>query len=84
VIRDPDGVQFLQWGLPRLHLRWPGFRKVRRQVYKRLNRRMLDLQLSGLDEYRVYLENHPTEWAILDTLCWISISRFYRDKGVFQ
>lgn len=84
MIRDPDGVQFLQWGLPRLHLRWPGFRKVRRQVYKRLNRRMLDLQLSGLDEYRVYLENHPTEWAILDTLCWISISRFYRDKGVFQ
>jgi chemotaxis protein methyltransferase CheR len=84
VIRDPNGVQFLQWCLPRLHLRWPGFRKVRRQVYKRLNRRMQELQLSGLDEYRSYLENHPTEWALLDTLCWISISRFYRDKGVFQ
>jgi len=84
MIRDPDGVQFLQWCLPRLRLRWPGFRKVRRQVYKRLNRRLQDLQLSGLDEYRAYLEHHPTEWAILDTLCWISISRFYRDKGVFQ
>ena len=84
MIRNPDGVQFLQWCLPRLHLRWPGFRKVRRQVYKRLNRRMQDLQLSGLAAYRAYLENHPTEWAILDTLCWISISRFYRDKGVFQ
>jgi chemotaxis protein methyltransferase CheR len=84
VIRDPDGVQFLQWCLPRLHLRWLGFRRVRRQVYKRLNRRMHDLGLAGLDEYRAYLENHPAEWAILDTLCWISISRFYRDKGVFQ
>jgi chemotaxis protein methyltransferase CheR len=45
---------------------------------------MHDLGLVRLDEYRVYLENHLTEWAILDTLCWISISRFYRDKGVFQ
>jgi chemotaxis protein methyltransferase CheR len=42
------------------------------------------LGLPGLDEYHAYLENHPSEWAILDTLCWISISRFYRDKGVFQ
>lgn len=84
MIRDPDGVQFLQWCLPRLRLRWAGFRKVRRQVYKRLNRRMQDLGLAGLDEYRAYLENHPTEWPALDALCWISISRFYRDKGLFQ
>ena len=84
MIHDPNGVQFLQWCLPRLHLRWPGFRKVRRQVYKRLNRRLRNLQLSGLDAYRFYLENHATEWTILDRLCWISISRFYRDKGVFQ
>ena len=83
-ITDADGVQFLQWCLPRLRLRWPGFRKVRRQVYKRLHRCLQELGLSSVAEYRSYLEEHPAEWAALDGLCWISISRFYRDKGVFQ
>jgi len=81
---DPEGVQFLQWCLPRLHLRWPGFRKVRRQVCKRVSRRLQELGLPSLDAYRVYLEGHPGEWATLDTLCWINISRFYRDRSVFQ
>lgn len=84
MITDADGVQFLQWCLPRLGLHWPGFRKVRRQVYKRVHRRLQELGLANVAEYRAYLEEHPTEWAALDGLCWISISRFYRDKGVFQ
>src|SRR5947199_9550309 len=29
VMSDPDLVAFLQWALPRLGLRWPGFRTVR-------------------------------------------------------
>jgi len=33
-MNDNDCVEFLQWALPRLHLRWPGFRKVRAQVCK--------------------------------------------------
>jgi len=81
---DSEGVQFLQWCLPRLHLRWPGFRKVRRQVYKRINRRLQQLQLRNIDTYRDYLKDHPAEWATLETSCWISISRFYRDRSVFQ
>jgi chemotaxis protein methyltransferase CheR len=84
VITDLEGVQFLQWCLPRLCLRWPGFRKVRRQVYKRINRRLRELRLPTLDAYRDYLEDHPAEWSTLDTFCWISISRFYRDQDVFQ
>jgi len=83
-MKDSEGIQLLQWCLPRLHLRWPGFRKVRRQVYKRIDRRLKELELSGPDEYQAYLDTHPAEWKILDELCWISISRFYRDKGVFQ
>ncbi|MBI4525429.1 MAG: chemotaxis protein CheR [Deltaproteobacteria bacterium] len=81
---DSEGVEFLQWCLPRLHLRWRGFRKVRRRVYKRLNRRLQDLGLPSVEAYRVYLEDHPVEWAMLDRLCWINISRFYRDQGVFR
>jgi chemotaxis protein methyltransferase CheR len=83
-MKDHDGVPFLQWALPRLHLRWPGFRKVRRQVYKRIDRRVKELGLDGIGQYRSYLEAHPEEWQSLDAQCWIPISRFYRDQGVFQ
>jgi len=84
LITDAEGVLFLQWCLPQLHLRWPGFRKVRRQVYKRIHRRLLELSLRTIGAYRTYLEDHPDEWATLDGFCWISISRFYRDQAVFQ
>jgi chemotaxis protein methyltransferase CheR len=67
-----------------MHLRWPGFRKVRRRVYKRVNRRLLELGLPSLDAYQVYLEDHPAEWEVLGSLCWMSITRFYRDRSVFQ
>ena len=77
-------MRFLQWALPQLHMRWPGFRKVRRQVCKRIGRRIRRLGLAGIDDYRVWLEDHPDEWAHLDALCRITISRFYRDRGVFD
>lgn len=65
-------------------MRWPGFRKVRRQVFKRIDRRLKELGISNVSEYRSYLETHSEEWQALDRCCWISISRFYRDKSVFQ
>jgi hypothetical protein len=66
VITDAKGIQFLQWCLPTLRLRWSGFRKVRRQVYKRLNRHMKELGLAGVEEYRSYLAVHPAEWSGLE------------------
>jgi chemotaxis protein methyltransferase CheR len=80
---DPACVDFLQWALPRLGLRWAGFRKVRRQVCRRLGRRLVDLGLSDLAAYREYLRVHPEEWAVIDGLTPITISRFYRDRAVF-
>lgn len=82
-MKDEQCVRFLQWALPQLRMRWPGFRKVRRQVCKRLDRRIRDLGLEGVEEYQTYLGGHADEWACLDPLCRISISRFYRDKAVF-
>lgn len=84
MITDPNGIQFLQWSLPRIRLRWPGFRRVRRRVYKRLKRRLRELGLPSLDAYQAYLEDHPAEWEVLGSLCWMSITRFYRDRSVFQ
>jgi chemotaxis protein methyltransferase CheR len=83
-MKNQDCVEFLQWALPRLHMRWPGFRRVRNQVCKRIGRRMGQLDLVGIDAYRAYLDTHPEEWTVLDGLTCITISRFYRDRQVFQ
>lgn len=80
---DRRCVEFLQWALPRLGLRWTGFRKVRRQLCRRLRRRLDELELTDLDAYREHLEAHPEEWSVLDSLTPITISRFYRDASVF-
>ena len=81
---DQDLVAFLKWCLPEMGMRWAGFRKVRRTVRKRLNRRLRDLDLVDLAAYRERLTNDPAEWAVLDEICRIPISRFYRDKRVFD
>ena len=83
-MRDQECVALLQWALPRLGLRWPGFRRVRRQVCKRISRRMAELGLPDTAAYRARLEADPAEWSVLDAYCWISVSRFYRDRGVFE
>ena len=83
-MKDDDCILFLQEVLPRLQLRWNGFRKVRRQVCQRVQRRIALLGLSDVQAYRVWLDTHPDEWRVLDTFCQITISRFYRDKRVFQ
>jgi len=83
-VRDADCTSFLQWALPRLGLRWPGFRRVRGQVCKRLGRRLTALGLKGLSEYRALLEADTGEWGLLDGLCRISVSRFYRNREVWR
>jgi len=83
-MKDSDCIHFLQWSLPRLQLRWPGFRKVRRQVCRRIQRRIETLELSGPEAYRDYLERHPEEWSVLHQLTPITISSFYRDRGVWD
>jgi chemotaxis protein methyltransferase CheR len=81
---DAECVAFLQWALPRLRLRWAGFRKVRRQVCRRISRRQAELGLDGVDAYRARLESDPAEWGVLERLCRITISRFWRDRALFE
>lgn len=83
-MRDSDCIAFLQWALARMGFRWPGFRKVRRQVCKRLGRRLRELELADLEAYREYLEAHPEEWQVLDGCCRITISRFFRDSLLYR
>jgi len=81
---DRDCVEFLKWSLPRLHMRWQGFRRVRGQVCKRIDRRMASLGLPDAAAYRKFLEANDGEWTTLDSFCTITISRFYRDRETFQ
>lgn len=84
VVTDKDCAALLEWALPQIELRWPGFRKVRRQVCKRLKQRLRDIGLDNFSDYRARLERDPSEWRILDRCCHITISRFFRDRGVFE
>ncbi len=83
-LKDPDCVSFLKQNLPQLHLRWSGFRRVRRQVCRRLRARFRKLGLEDFASYRNYLVNNPDEWSVVDACCRVTISRFYRDALVFE
>ncbi|MFP4006552.1 MAG: CheR family methyltransferase [Spirulinaceae cyanobacterium] len=79
----PD-QQFLQWLLPQLNLQWSGFRRVRRQALKRITRRMQNLEIRSFEAYQGYIKANPSELEILDRCCFITISRFWRDRVVFD
>jgi chemotaxis protein methyltransferase CheR len=79
-----ESVSFLEWALPRLRRRSRGYENVRGQVEKRIKRRIVSLGLSGFSEYRARLEEDPDEWSVLDGLCGVTISRFYRDRRVWD
>lgn len=83
-MNDNEWVEFLQWALPHMRMRWSGFRKVRRQVCKRIAGRLEELNLAKPSKYKAYLADHPAEWKKLDSFCRITLSRFYRDKSVFH
>ena len=83
-MQDEACIRFLQWALPHMKLRWQGFRRVRKQVCKRIGQRISQLSLTDELAYRDYLHSHDAEWQILAALCHVTISRFYRDKIVFN
>ena len=82
--RQGGCVEFLQWALPKLGYQWTGFRRVHRQVCKRIGRRLRELHLGDLTDYCRHLEAEPSEWRVLDGFCWIPISRFGRDREIFE
>ncbi len=82
-MEDSTCVAFLQWALPRMGLRWAGVRRVRRQVCKRIGRRLGALGIADIAAYRARLEADPDEWRALDGLCRIPISRFFRGREAF-
>lgn len=75
---------FLRWALPRLGYRYEGFRRIRRRVVRRLERHCRALGLPGLAAYRRRLEGASGDWEELDVLLNVTISKFYRDRALFD
>jgi chemotaxis protein methyltransferase CheR len=67
-----------------MRMRWEGFRRVRRQVCRRISSRLRELEIPDLDSYRDRLRRDHGEWVVLDTCCRVTISRFWRDRVVFE
>lgn len=83
-MHDRDCINLLQWALPRLGRHWRGYRLVRRQVCRRIDARIQSLGLADAAAYRQRLEMDSAEWTALRACLPITISRFFRDRGVFQ
>jgi chemotaxis protein methyltransferase CheR len=83
-VRDGDCRDLVRWACAELGLRAEGFRRVRGQVCKRVARRIAALGLDGLTAYRALVASAPGERAVLEGLCRVHVSRFYRDRAVFD
>lgn len=83
-MRQAECVDFLRWAMPRLGLDWAGFKHCHRQVCKRLGRRAAELGLTDFAAYRAYALDHDSEWSQIDASCRVTVSRFYRDRAVFD
>lgn len=83
-MNDRDCIGLLQWALPRLGHRWQGYRLVRRQVCRRIDARLQFLGLADAAAYRQRLETDSAEWTALRACLPVTISRFFRDLGIFQ
>lgn len=82
-MNDRECVALLQWAAPRLGLRFRGFRNVRRQVCRRIAERARELGLDAAS-YHARLQQDPEELRVFDGLCYVTISRFYRDRSVYE
>ena len=63
---------------------WQGFRKVRKGVLKRIRSHMASLHCSSIAEYIDTLKRYPVEEEILQSHLRITISRFNRDRFLWD
>jgi chemotaxis methyl-accepting protein methylase len=45
---------------------------------------MEEMGCADAEAYGTHLARHEEEWRVLDGLCRVTISRFYRDRHVFD
>jgi chemotaxis protein methyltransferase CheR len=70
--------------LDRLGLSWPGYRKVRKGVKKRIRRHMLESGFRRVETYLAALERSDALRRKCELLLTVSISRFFRDRLLWE
>ena len=67
-----------------LNYSWDGYRKVRKGVKKRVARHMQELGCRNIDRYLANLETDPGVRAECKRRMTVSISRFFRDRRLWE
>lgn len=78
-----DDEQFRKL-LAYLDLSFPGYRKVRKGVKKRIGRHMQSFGCRNVTEYSALLDSNPDVRGQCDLLMKVSISHFFRDRLLWQ
>ena len=65
-------------------LSWPGYRKVSKGVKKRIGRHMQELGCRSVDAYLDRLSVRLEDKARCQQLLTVSISRFFRDRRLWE
>jgi chemotaxis protein methyltransferase CheR len=70
--------------LDRFGYSWAGYYRVRKGVKKRLARHMHEIRCRNIEEYIEAIEGEPEERIQFERLMTVSISRFFRDRKLWQ
>ncbi len=65
-------------------LSWDGYRKVRKGVKKRIVRHMQNLRINSIEDYLEIIKQDAQARNICFRLLSVSISRFFRDKKLWE
>ncbi len=63
---------------------WPGYRKVRKGVKKRIRRHMNKLGCHNTNDYLKILARNPVERTACEICLLVTISRFFRDPSLWR
>jgi chemotaxis methyl-accepting protein methylase len=78
-----EDTQFRQL-LDRFGYSWAGYYRVRKGIKKRLARRMHEIRCRNIEEYIEAIEGEREERIQFERLMTVAISRFFRDRKIWQ
>ncbi|MGQ9646062.1 MAG: CheR family methyltransferase [Thermodesulfobacteriota bacterium] len=74
--------EFLREAAPLLGLQWRPFK--RRGIRRKIERRIIEMGLLSFQEYLEKVKKESAEQGVLSKILTVTISRFFRDKEVFD
>ncbi|HUL23270.1 MAG TPA: protein-glutamate O-methyltransferase CheR [Thermodesulfobacteriota bacterium] len=77
-----DFEQFIKEAAPLLNLQWRRFK--RGGIKRKVEHRIADLRLPTLEDYLLKVKKDPEETSRLSQILTVTITRFFRDRKVFD